>query len=232
MEITLLVVAILIGNCRLSYVTIFPTKFSVHVSFSCLAMFVIICFSLTTLMLQLSFLNQLLFLTFYSQNRHLYVPDRFLMVYDLRMMRAIMPIQMVCSPYLLRFVPAFSSRFCVVSQTGQFQLLDASASLQTPFIQNVDLPPGTSITSFDISNSGQALAFADDTGFIYLYGASDEVVFNNFSQPTEFADHVSLLFPLQLTSFLIPVLPPFHYFFPSFFLFFLIFSAFTLFYNL
>lgn len=113
------------------------------------------------------------------------------MVYDLRMMRAIMPIQMVFSPYLLRFVPAFSSRFCVVSQTGQFQLLDASASLQTPFIQNVDLATGTSITSFDISNSGQALAFADDAGIIYLYGASDEVVFNNFSQPTEFADPVS-----------------------------------------
>lgn len=122
------------------------------------------------------------------------------MVYDLRMMRAIMPIQMVCSPYLLRFVPAFSSRFCVVSQTGQFQLLDASASLQTPFIQSVDLPPGTSITSFDVSNSGQALAFADDTGFIYLYGASDEVVFNNFSQQTEFADPVSeLTFQLSLS---------------------------------
>ncbi|XP_015791797.1 PAN2-PAN3 deadenylation complex catalytic subunit PAN2 isoform X3 [Tetranychus urticae] len=137
-------------------------------------------------------------------NRHLYVPDRFLMVYDLRMMRAIMPIQMVFSPYLLRFVPAFSSRFCVVSQTGQFQLLDASASLQTPFIQNVDLATGTSITSFDISNSGQALAFADDAGIIYLYGASDEVVFNNFSQPTEFADPVDPARPLSFNDIITP----------------------------
>lgn len=115
------------------------------------------------------------------------------MVFDLRMMRAVAPIQTVFSPYLLRFVPAFSSRFCVVSQTGQFQLLDASVAIQAPFVQNVDLSIGASITAFDVSNSGQALAFSDDSSIIHLFGGSDEVVFNNFSQPTEFPDPVSYL---------------------------------------
>ncbi|RWS30393.1 PAB-dependent poly(A)-specific ribonuclease subunit PAN2-like protein [Leptotrombidium deliense] len=122
-------------------------------------------------------------------NRNVYSPDRFLMVYDLRMMRQVTPIQMMFSPYLLRFVPAFSSRFCVVSQTGQFQLLDTSGSLTPPpLIHNVDLTPDACITAFDVSTSCQAMAFADSAGYAYLFGASNEVVFNNFSQPTEFAD--------------------------------------------
>ncbi|RWS13956.1 ubiquitin specific protease-like protein [Dinothrombium tinctorium] len=124
-------------------------------------------------------------------NRNVYTPDRFLMVYDLRMMRQVTPIQMMFLPYLLRFVPAFSSRFCVVSQTGQFQLLDTSASLTPPpLIHNVELTPDAYITAFDVSSSCQALAFADNAGYIYLYGASNEALFNNFSQPTEFADPV------------------------------------------
>jgi len=112
------------------------------------------------------------------------------MMYDLRMMKSLTPIKMMFSPFLLRFVPAFSSRFCVVSDSGQFQLLDTSSSINTAFIHNVDMPVGTMITSFNVSNSGQSLAFSDHLGHIYLYGASSEVNFNNFSQETEFPDTV------------------------------------------
>ena len=112
------------------------------------------------------------------------------MVYDLRMMKSIAPIKMMFSPFLLRFVPAFSSRFCVVSDTGQFQLLDTSATISAPFVHNVDLPVRTVVTAFNVSNSRQSLAFSDHLGHIYLYGASNEVSFNNFSQETEFPDMV------------------------------------------
>ena len=53
--------------------------------------------------------------------------DRFLMVYDLRVMRAMTPMQSPIEPMFLRFVPTYSDRICVVSQVEyllQYVVLD------------------------------------------------------------------------------------------------------------
>lgn len=47
--------------------------------------------------------------------------DRFLKVYDLRVMRAITPLQVHVDPAFLRFVPTYTSRLAIVSQTGRAQ---------------------------------------------------------------------------------------------------------------
>lgn len=127
----------------------------------------------------------------FSMRNGQYIPDRFLMVFDLRMNRAIAPITMYYPPYLLRFVPLYASKFCVVSPTGKFQLLDTSGySTPPPFVHELELPMGSSVVSMDVSSSSQALAFGDTSGCIHLMGASAEAMFNNFSQPSEFADEV------------------------------------------
>ena len=44
------------------------------------------------------------------------IVDHFLMVYDLRMIRAVAPIQVAIDPIFLKIVPTYSDRICVVSQ--------------------------------------------------------------------------------------------------------------------
>ncbi len=44
--------------------------------------------------------------------------DQFLMVCDLRMMRAITPMQVHVDPLFLRFIPTYTSRLAIISQTG------------------------------------------------------------------------------------------------------------------
>lgn len=117
--------------------------------------------------------------------------DRFLMVYDLRTFRLVTPIQSIFPPSLLRFIPAFTSKFCLASSQGQFQLLDTGASAAencTAFTHQVQMQPDSSLTTLSISSSGQALAFGDDFGRIHLFGTNTNVAFNQHSEPTESAD--------------------------------------------
>ncbi|XP_044758606.1 PAN2-PAN3 deadenylation complex catalytic subunit PAN2 [Coccinella septempunctata] len=122
--------------------------------------------------------------------------DRFLKVYDLRMMRAISPIAVVTDPLYLRFLPSVSSRLVVVSGIGQIQLCDTIALAEPRICLHQIDPPGGMCMTFDISASSQAMAFGDNMGQIHLFSTCPEPIFNTYSNITEHADHV-----LQIPSF-------------------------------
>lgn len=127
-------------------------------------------------------------------------PDRFLMVYDLRILRAISPIQIHVVPYQLRFLPSMSSRIVVLSSVGQVQLVD-TAALSTPQMSLFQVHSGMegcSTVSMDISPSNQCLAFGDTSNQVHLFSSVPEPVFNPYARDTEFADHVETLPPMDI----------------------------------
>ena len=128
-------------------------------------------------------------------------PDRFLMVYDLRILRAISPLQVMVVPSQLRFLPSMSSRIVVLSSLGQVQLVD-TAALATPQMSMFQIHSaameGCNIMSLDISPSNQCLAFGDTSNSINLYASVADPVLNPYARDSEFADPIEQLSPMDI----------------------------------
>ena len=128
-------------------------------------------------------------------------PDRFLMVYDLRMIKAISPIQVMLVPYQLRFLPSMSSRIVVLSSLGQVQLVD-TAALLTPQMSMFQIHSaaleGCNIISLDISPSNQCMAFGDTSNSIHLYSSVADPMLNPYARDSEFADPIEHHPPMDI----------------------------------
>lgn len=113
--------------------------------------------------------------------------DRFLMVYDLRAMRALNPVQLHIEPCFLKFLPICSSVVAVASQSGCFQLTDINLMSQPSFYQ-AQMPLPGQATSFCMSENSQAVAFGHSTGSVHLFTKDENVLFNDFAEETLFVE--------------------------------------------
>ncbi|CAI9729366.1 PAN2-PAN3 deadenylation complex catalytic subunit Pan2-like isoform X1 [Octopus vulgaris] len=141
----------------------------------------------------------------YSNRMGNLAPDRFLMVYDLRFIRAMAPIKVVIDPAFLRFLPAYPNKLCVVSQVGHFQVLDTTTMAPgSMMLYQVDTQGGV-LMSFDVSPTCQSMAFGDSTGYIHLFSTSEQAAFNAYPEQPEFADPVEPVTPMHINDELAPL---------------------------
>ncbi|CAG0913799.1 unnamed protein product [Notodromas monacha] len=136
--------------------------------------------------------------------------DKFVKVYDVRMMKVLPPAPVVVDqPVLIRFLPSYSSRLLVMSSTGQAQIIDpshqkteSSSHLQlsrmlfslcsenicsTPGMsQEVNISPGSVVETLSISPSCQCFAVGTSDGYLHLSITNDGAVFHTHPEETEF----------------------------------------------
>ncbi|XP_060794537.1 PAN2-PAN3 deadenylation complex catalytic subunit PAN2 isoform X3 [Neoarius graeffei] len=89
-------------------------------------------------------------------------------------------------PLFLRFIPTYTSRLAIISQTGQCQFCEPTGLANLADIFHVSTV-GQLLMSFDVSSSKQALAFGDSGGCVHLWSSAQEVSFNDYSRETELA---------------------------------------------
>ncbi|CAB3984483.1 PAN2-PAN3 deadenylation complex catalytic subunit PAN2 isoform X1, partial [Paramuricea clavata] len=151
--------------------------------------------------------NTLVTCGFSSRQGHLSA-DRFLMMYDMRMLRSLAPLQTpMLEPFMLKFSSTMSSRVQVVSHSGQLQFLDIGGHMtaRSMYIYHVNTHGGM-VAGFDISPNGQASVFGDSAGVVHLWvdHGMEHLAFNIYSRPTNFADEIHHSHPLAIDDDSVP----------------------------
>lgn len=114
------------------------------------------------------------------------VADPFIKVYDIRMMRPLLPVAFAAGPMLLRFHPKLTSTAIVSSQTGLFQVVDITITSGGTDVFQMDTM-GNVVTCMDLSSSGDVLAFGDSAGLLHEWVYKPEAQVNTFSRPSEWS---------------------------------------------
>ncbi|XP_064403711.1 PAN2-PAN3 deadenylation complex catalytic subunit PAN2-like isoform X2 [Halichondria panicea] len=112
-----------------------------------------------------------------------------LKVFDLRANRPLPPCDVVMlQPFLIKAVPALNSTVLVLSQMGEFQLLDLRGLVtpSTMVVHQLSMDTeGAMACAVDVGPSCHCVALGDSCGAVHVWADHEEVVFNPYTtQPT------------------------------------------------
>ncbi|RKP08198.1 ubiquitin carboxyl-terminal hydrolase-domain-containing protein [Thamnocephalis sphaerospora] len=126
----------------------------------------------------------------YSERHGELVIDPLVKVYDLRSMRPLAPLSFVAGPSFLKLHPIKPLSVFIAAQDGQFQTCDiGNPAAQVQFYQ---ANTSSYITAFDISPSGELVAFGDASSVVSLWTDSMHPRVNMSGEMPEMADSTHL----------------------------------------
>jgi len=142
----------------------------------------------------------------FSTRYNHYTVDPFLMVYDLRTLRAFPPVQVPIEPFFVRFIPTYTLRCLVVSQSGQFVLCQPDSLVVDPGIYQVN-NQGAAVMDCCVSETYQCLGFGDAAGYAHIWSdcMEDQMVFNQSNQETVFANEIIPMDAFDIDDWSIPL---------------------------
>nr|CAH8851378.1 unnamed protein product [Trichobilharzia regenti]CAH8872140.1 unnamed protein product [Trichobilharzia regenti] len=133
--------------------------------------------------------------------------DRLLRVYDLRSGRAQVPLSASIDPCFVRFIPGCSDNLLATSQTGAFQTIQWGKMVFSPEDLGQVWLSYDRLVATDISQNGNCVVFATETGQLQLYIHDMNIChFNSSPLPTEFASPLAeSLWPTNTLETAIPL---------------------------
>lgn len=118
-------------------------------------------------------------------------------VFDLKTLMPLPPVPFHVGAAHVRMHPRMLDTGIIASRTGQLQFVDITSGTMVGMRQ-LNLMD-SQLTCLDVSASGEAIAVADASFYLQLWGSPSGVRFTNYSNPTEFPDADSTkLDPLNL----------------------------------
>ncbi|GAA96870.1 uncharacterized protein L969DRAFT_87898 [Mixia osmundae IAM 14324] len=116
------------------------------------------------------------------------VPDPLVKVFDVRMLRPLVPVPFPAGPAFIKPHPRLSTTIAVSSLNGSFQIVD---TLQQGTVQFHQLPFTSYLTAMSMAPSGEGLLFADQSGLVRLWSSSDDAKYTRYGpQDIELPDPV------------------------------------------
>ncbi|KAF8457687.1 putative PAB-dependent poly(A)-specific ribonuclease subunit [Terfezia claveryi] len=111
--------------------------------------------------------------------------DPIVNVFDLRMHRSLPPIPFHPGAAFVRMHPKMSTTGLIVSQTGQFHVVDI-ANHNAVILHHANT--AQYVTCADLAPSGEALVFVDADNLAQLWGSPEKIRFTDIANPVEWPD--------------------------------------------
>jgi PAB-dependent poly(A)-specific ribonuclease subunit 2 len=109
-------------------------------------------------------------------------------VFDLKTLMPLPPVSFHAGAAFVRMHPRMLTTAIIASQSGQLQLVDIMNSSMVT-VRQISLLDSY-LLNMDIAPSGEALALADSSCTVQLWGSPSRMTFTSYSNPTEFPDQV------------------------------------------
>jgi PAB-dependent poly(A)-specific ribonuclease subunit 2 len=113
------------------------------------------------------------------------IPDSFIKVFDLRMMRQVAPMPFHggqrLGPNILTFLPHFTAQLVAVSSTGQVEVVDVSDPTNMGSYAAIE---NDCVTCMALSGNGDYMGFGAMDGAVMQWGENEGVPINTQSNPT------------------------------------------------